>query len=136
MITYTESTHEVTAQQLHGFFVGWPIPPSAETHLRILRGSDFLELAVDDEAHKVVGFITATTDGVLSAYIPLLEVIPDYRGRGIGSELLRTMLTRLSYLYMVDLLCEPELQSFYSPEGMRPAVGMAIRHYGRQSGAV
>ena len=34
---------------------------------------------------QVVGFVTATSDGVLSAYIPFLEVVPAYRSRGIGS---------------------------------------------------
>jgi hypothetical protein len=29
---------------------------------------------------RVIGFITAVTDKVLSAYIPLLEVLPAYRG--------------------------------------------------------
>ncbi len=29
---------------------------------------------------SVVGFVNALSDGRLSAYIPLLEVLPDYRG--------------------------------------------------------
>lgn len=82
----------------------------------------------------MVGFITAITDGVLSAYIPLLEVLPAYRGRGTGSELLRRLLQKLDHLYMVDLLCDAELQPFYERMGMRPATGMMIRNYAKQSG--
>ena len=45
------------------------------------------------------------------------------------------MLERLGDLYMVDLLCDAELQPFYARFGMRPAVGMLRRNYARQSGS-
>ena len=57
---------------------------------------------------SVVGFVTAVSDGVLSAYIPLLEVLPEYQDRGIGSELMRRILEQLDDLYMVDVLCDAE----------------------------
>lgn len=41
------------------------------------------------------------------------------------------MLRKLQHLYAVDLLCDPELQSFYGQLGMAPASGMRIRRYGR-----
>ena len=125
----------ITAGQLGGFFEGWPNPPSPETHLRLLAQSDYVVLAVDDESGHVVGFVTVVSDGVLSAYIPLLEVLPAYRTAGVGSELMRRMLEQLGDLYMVDLLCDPELQPFYARFGMRPAVGMLRRTYERQSGS-
>jgi ribosomal protein S18 acetylase RimI-like enzyme len=134
MIFYTDSIANVTAKDLGGFFDGWLDPPAPATHLRLLAGSDAVVLAVDDETGKVVGFITAISDGVLSAYVPLLEVLPAYRGRGIGSELVRRMLDRLSGLYAVDLLCDVELQPFYARWGMKAASGMLVRNYDRQSG--
>jgi predicted N-acetyltransferase YhbS len=72
---------------------------------------------------------------VLSAYIPLLEVLPAYQGQGIGSELVRRMLAKLADLYMVDLLCDPGMQPFYERLGMRPTTGMLRRNYDRQAGA-
>ena len=133
MIVYTDSVEGVAAENLQGFFVGWPNPPSPETHLRLLGNSDHVVLAVDDVTGNVVGFITAITDDVLSAYIPLLEVLPDYQRRGIGQELVRRMLEKLVGLYAVDLLCEQELQPFYAGFGMKPASGMMLRDYERQS---
>lgn len=134
-IQYLQSIGGITAAQLTGgFFVGWPNPPSPETHLRLLAGSDHIVLAVDAQTGAVVGFITAITDGVLSAYIPLLEVLPGYQGRGIGQELVRRMLDQLRHLYMVDLLCDVELQPYYAKSGMRPATGMLLWNYDRQSG--
>ena len=134
MVVWVESARDITPAQLQGFFVGWPHPPSPETHRRLLAASDHVLLALDDATQRVVGFITATTDGVLSAYIPFLEVLPAYQGRGIGRELVDRMLERLRGLYMVDLLCDPQLQPFYAALGMKPATGMLLRHYERQSG--
>jgi hypothetical protein len=53
---------------------------------------------------------------------------------GEAAELARRRLERLNGLYMVDLLCDPELETFYSRFGIKPALGMALRNYDRQSG--
>jgi len=116
-----------------GFFVGWPNPPSAAAHLRILAGSYLVRLAVDDSTNKVVGFITAMSDGVISAYIPLLEVLPAYQNMGVGGELVRRMLDSLKGFYMVDVLCDEHLQAYYGKFGMRCATGVMLRNYDRQS---
>jgi len=133
-IRYVDSPDDIAPEQIHGFFQGWPDPPSPETHLRLLERSDYVVLAVDDESGDVVGFVTAITDHVLAAYIPFLEVRPGYRGRGIGSELMRRMLDRLQGLYMVDLVCDPELRPFYASVGMSPITAMMVRNPARQSG--
>ena len=41
-------------------------------------------IAIDENTNQVVGFVTAISDGVLSAYIPFLEVLPEYKSIGIG----------------------------------------------------
>ena len=133
MISYTDSLDGITPGRLRGFFVGWRIdPPTPELHLRILQGSARVILAVDGRTGHVVGFITAITDGVLTAFVPLLEVLPQYQGRGIGSELVRRMLEQLRGLRNVDLMCDPDLQLFYARFGMVPSPGMALRRYHRQ----
>jgi ribosomal protein S18 acetylase RimI-like enzyme len=134
MITYTDTLDHITAEKLHGFFVGWPEPPTPETHLRLLANSSAIELAVDDQTGQVVGFITALSDGVLAASIPLLEVLPAYQDQGIGSELVRRMIDQLGGLYAIDLMCDAELQPFYARFGMRPYTGMILRNYENQSG--
>lgn len=134
MIRYTNDLAGIEPAMLEGFFDGWPHPPSPATHLRVLRNSAYVVLAIDDEAGNVVGFINAISDGVLFAYIPLLEVLPAYRGRGIGRELVRRMLAKLGGLYAVDLLCDRELQAFYAACGMSPATGMMLRNSDAQDG--
>ena len=128
MIVYTDSLEEVQPAQLEGFFVGWPKPPSPERHLEILRGSHAVVLALAEG--RVVGFVTAISDGVLSAYIPLLEVLPGYQGQGVGSELMRRILEATGDLYMVDLCCDAELEPFYARLGLRTwDRGMGVRNY-------
>lgn len=134
VIEYRESTKGISVEMLCGFFEGWPKPPSPQTHLKILKQSAFVILAIDNDSNKVVGFINALSDSVLCAYIPLLEVLPEYRGRGIGRKLAEKMIEKLNRFYMVDLICDKELQPFYEKIGMQPASGMVLRNYERQSG--
>ncbi len=134
MIEYLYSAEGIIAGQLHGFFVGWPNPPSPEVHLRLLQQSDEVVLALDTANNVVVGFITAITDRVLAAYIPLLEVLPEYQHQQIGKTLTQKMLERLSKYYMVDLLCDTNLQPFYEQLGMQRTTGMFFRNHDKQAG--
>lgn len=134
MIVYTDQVSSITPPQLTGFFVGWPNPPNPETHLRVLQGSYRVWLALDADTQQVVGFINAISDSVLAAFIPLLEVLPDYHHQGIGSELTQRMLNSLSHLYSVDLLCDDALIPYYEKFGMRSGNGMMSRNYSNQSG--
>jgi len=131
MIRYSNGLEGITVDQLNDFFEGWPNPPDALTHLRVLQGSAHVGIAWRDA--RLIGFITAISDGVLSAYIPLLEVVPDERGQGVGAELLRRMLAEID-VYMVDLMCDANRTAFYTRHGMRPAQGMIHRNYALQSG--
>jgi GNAT superfamily N-acetyltransferase len=126
-IEYTTSLDGVAPENLHGFFEGWPSPPSPERHLTVLEGSYRVVLAREQGSPRVVGFVNAISDGVLYAFVPLLEVLPSHRGRGIGRELVRRLFDELPGFYAVDLMCDPELQPFYERLGMQRAVGMVTR---------
>ena len=130
-----DSVEGIQAVHLVGFFVGWPNPPSPATHLRILQGSSAVALACDESSMNVVGFATAISDGVLAAYIPLLEVLPPYQRRGIGSELIRRLLARFEFMYMVDVICDADVVPFYERCGLRPMGGMGIRNFAHQAGS-
>lgn len=130
-IEYRDTAHGLEASQLTGFFVDWLRQPTPEAHLDILHASANVVVAIDEESDQVVGFVTAISDGVLSAYISLLEVLPEYQGRGIGSELMRQLLDQLEGLYMVDVLCDVDVQPYYARFGMKRATGMRIRRYDR-----
>ncbi|WP_456278850.1 GNAT family N-acetyltransferase [Bacillus sp. AK128] len=131
---YKTSIEDITPDMLIGFFVDWPNPPSPETHLRLLQNSWKIVVALDGETGKVVGFITSISDGILSAYIPLLEVLPEYKNKGIGKELVKLMLNELNEIYMIDLCCDDDLVEYYYKFGMIKVNGMIVRNYEMQSG--
>ena len=124
---YSTDISGLTPADLEGFFADWPAKLSQERHLELLRGSDYVVLARDGDGGPVVGFATAISDGVLSAFIPLLEVLPEHQGRGIGTELVRRLLAQLEEFYMVDLVCDPELEPFYERFEMTLLSGMGLR---------
>ncbi len=128
-IRYQESYEGVTAEQLTGFFTHWYHPRTPAEHLAILQGSNYVVLAVDEQSGQAVGFVTALTDGVQAAFISLLEVLPDYQGRGIGSELMNRVLKKFRHLPAIDLTCNPDMQPFYARFGMKPSVGAVLRTY-------
>jgi predicted N-acetyltransferase YhbS len=127
MITYVDSAEGISEAELKGFFVGWAKAPTSALHLKSLMQSDYVVIARDSEKGSVVGFISAISDHALAAYIPLLEVLPEYQKQGIGTELMTRMLAKLKGMYMVDLICDEELQPYYQRFGMKKALGMMLR---------
>lgn len=135
MIRYVSSIEGVTEADLAGpFFEGWLNPPDAATHLQLLHGSDHVVLARHEGDDRIVGFATAMTDGVLSAFIPFVEVVADYRARGIGSELVRRIIEAVGPIYAIDAVCDPDLQPFYRHLGLHPGHAVMLRDYTRQGG--
>lgn len=130
---YRTSTEGLSAANLpDGFFEGWSDPPDPETLLKILESSDHVVVAVHED--EVIGFITALSDGVLSAFITLLEVLPEHQDRGIGHSLMNQIMKEIGDIYMVDLVCDANLSRFYAELGFATTTGMSRRDYRMQSG--
>lgn len=116
-----------------GFFEGWPSHPDKATHRRILKAAYKSIVAIDTESNTIIGFINIISDGIMSAYIPLLEVIPQYRKKGIGKKLMELAIAECSNLYMIDLSCDENLVGFYNKFNMYKGYNMLLRNYNRQS---
>ena len=101
MITYRTGVGSVAPNQVSGFFVGWPVPPSAEKLIEVMDSSYRRVWALEGE--RVVGYINAISDGVLTAFIPWLEVHPDYQGQGIGTELVNRLVAQLEGLSLIHI---------------------------------
>ena len=134
VIRYTDDMAEVDEGMLGGFFVGWPRSASPAQHLAVLQGSFRAVVAIDDAAGCVVGFVTMISDGVLTAAIPWLEVLPEHQGLGVGTELMRRVLEGAGGFYSVDLLCDAPLQGYYERFGMAPVPGVTLRRPGALEG--
>lgn len=109
------------------FFVGWTKQPTQEIFEKILKNSSVVVTAV--ESGQVIGFATALTDNAIAAYISLIEVLPEYQGKGVGSALIKRILERLGDLYMIDTVCDENLVGFYDKFGMKRGIAMSKRNY-------
>jgi GNAT superfamily N-acetyltransferase len=128
VISYADDPTALREDMLRGFFVGWPRRPSPAQHLAVLRASYRTVVAIDDAEDRVVGFVNMLSDGILTAFIPWLEVLPGYRRQGIGDELMRRVLAGQECFYSVDLVCDAELLPYYARFGMASASSALLRH--------
>ena len=129
---YLDDTSRLTPDELIGFFVGWPNPPSPRKHLEILQNSQKVWLAFDN--NKCVGFINALTDSVFYAFIPLLEVLPSHKNQGIGTMLVSKMVESLKNMYAIDIICDESIVPFYESCDFKKGISMMKRNYNKQSG--
>ncbi len=131
-IRYTDDLSNLKEDHLAGFFVGWPDHPDRKTHLKILKQSYKAWVAMDGD--RCVGFINALSDGVFYSYIPLLEVLPGYQGKGIGGKLVEHMVESLKNMYAIDIVCDEDVVPFYKDKGFIRCAGMVKRNYENQGG--
>ncbi len=70
---------------------------------------------------RLVGLGNALSDGHLVVYYPHLLVHPDFRGRGIGSEILRRLRARYEGLHMHILVADGRAVGFFERCGFARA---------------
>lgn len=109
-------------------------PAITNKHYKKLENSSYFWIAIDKQTGDDVGFVRAISDEIISSYIPLLEVLPEYQGGCIGKKLMENMLTTLRKFYMIDLLCNQDLQGCYSKFEITNSQGMVFRNYENQNG--
>jgi GNAT superfamily N-acetyltransferase len=66
---------------------------------------------------RQVGFARAATDGVSFAYLADVYVLPKYRGRGLGEELVREMVERGPLAHLKWLLHTSDMHPLYRKLG-------------------
>lgn len=130
-IFYTDNIEEIKPSYLEGFFEDWKSHPDKQVHYKILQNSYQIWLAIREK--KCVGFINALSDGIFYAYIPFIEVLPEYRNKGIGSILLNKMKSSLVDMYAIDIVCDDDLVPYYKNHKFKKVNGMVIRNYQNQN---
>jgi len=126
-IRFQSNLEGLSPGSVKGFFVGWPNPPTPEMLLKLLTQSDYRWVAIDVHTGNCVGYVTAVGDGVLFSFISSLEVLPEFQGHGIGSELIRLICIDLEQYYATDIVCDADFQPFYEKYGFSPCSSMVIR---------
>jgi ribosomal protein S18 acetylase RimI-like enzyme len=70
---------------------------------------------------KLVGLGNAISDGHLVVYYPHLLVLPEYQGRGIGTELMRRLMARYQGFHQHMLVADGRALDFYRKCGFERA---------------
>lgn len=79
------------------------------------RSSSFVRFAYDGD--KLIGFGRTVDDGAFYGWIVDLVVIPEYRGKGIGSYILKELETDLEPYITTMLTAAPGKSKFYEKLG-------------------
>jgi GNAT superfamily N-acetyltransferase len=93
----------------------WAVGRSRETVERLIREASHVVGLYDDD--RQVGFCRAFTDGVALVYLADVYVLPDYRGRGLGEELVREMVENGPYANLKWLLHTTDMHPLYRKFG-------------------
>ena len=73
------------------------------------------------EGTKLIGLGNAISDGYLVVYYSHLLVLPEYQGRGIGTELMRRLMARYEGFHQHILVADGRALNFYRKCGFERA---------------
>jgi len=108
----------VDVDQVHRFLAGesyWAAGRPRETVERLVREASRVVGLYDGE--RQVGFTRTVSDGVAFAYLADVYVLPAYRGRGLGVELVRETVERGPYAGLKWLLHTADAYTLYEKLG-------------------
>jgi ribosomal protein S18 acetylase RimI-like enzyme len=99
----------------------------------MIRGSLCFMVARSIEG-RIVGMARIISDGYSDAYIQDVVVLPEYRGRGVGRELVRrlTQFCVARKIAWIGLVAEPGTQGLYEDLGFGPLAGYQPMLYGKR----
>lgn len=97
----------------------WSSAEKPETLLAALRASHSLCTARIDGV--LVGLANALSDGHLVVYFPHMLVHPDYHRRGVGRNIMETMLQKYGNLHQLMLTADGDAVEFYRTMGFTQA---------------
>lgn len=117
-IDIRESLDGVTGATLKRFYAhaDFDNGRTPDEHERSFRNS-VVRLAFAGD--QLVGAARAISDGVYTAAIFDVCVLPSHRGRGIGRRLVRSLVDGLKSQFVV-LVCDKNLREFYADSGFGP----------------
>ena len=111
----------VDVDEVHRFLSSesyWASGRSRETVERLVRTADRVVGVYDGE--RQIGFARAVSDGVAFAYLADVYVLPAYRGRGLGVELVREIIENGPYAERKWLLHTGDAHGLYRKLGFGP----------------
>ena len=112
--------------------VGWIAYTHAPEILARAFSQSMLTLAARD-GEKLIGLLRAVGDGETIVFIQDLLIAPAYQRKGVGSALLRELLSRYSQVRQIQLTADqdPALAAFYQSLGLRPLSDLGCTAYAK-----
>lgn len=119
-IEYSD-TRDIPIESVLGLYRAnnWSAADRPEELHRALLNSHSLITAWDGET--LVGLANAISDGSLVVYYPHTLVLPEYRRRGIGRELMTRLMARYSGFHQQILIADQQAAEFYRKCGFTRA---------------
>lgn len=107
------------------------------------RGRDVVARLVHEASRVVglyqgwrqIGFARTVSDGVAFAYLADVYVLPEFRGRGLGLELVREAVDRGPYAHCRWLLHTADAHSLYERLGFHPPSELLMVRDARPAGS-
>lgn len=95
----------------------WEDEPLTKKVLEIIKGSHIFAVCFADE--KIIGMGRAISDKTSDAYIQDFTIKKEYRGKNIGSALLKKILNQLKKdkIFWIGLISEKNSKIFYEKNG-------------------
>ena len=102
---------------------GWWKDNYDKSHIKnLIKGSFAFAVVIDNKKNQTIGMGRILSDGISDAYIQDLVILPEYRNKGIGKQLVEKLLgyCRSKNIKWIALIAEPEQDEFYSKIGFKP----------------
>ena len=112
----------------------WQESPEAREVIPAMIQGSFCFMVARSLEGNIVGMARVISDGHSDAYIQDVAVLENYRGQGIGRELVRRM-ARFCVnrkIGWIGLVAEPGTQGLYENLGFRPLAGYQPMLFGNQ----
>ena len=125
MLTPIHQLSPAQIEQLHQMYLQewWSKERDLADVPTLLSNSDLLFGLWDEDAQQLAGFCRVLTDWVYRAIVFDVIVAADYRGQGLGAQLVDLVTThpKLVQVECIQLFCTPEMQPFYEKYGFTQA---------------
>ena len=97
----------------------------------LIKGSYLFSVIVQKGTGKAIGMGRILSDGVSDAYLQDIVVLPEFRGQGLGKQLVTFLLdTCLSKgILWIGLIAEPDQDGFYRPLNFKIMDGYVPMRY-------
>ena len=88
---------------------------------QLIKGSFCFAVVIDKKTKKAIGMGRVLSDGVSDGYIQDLVILPEYRKKGIGKKLTKSLIDycKSKGITWIALVSEPNQENFYKKIGFK-----------------